>query len=83
MSHRISDLHGCPLVWLGLGCPVCTRDGDQSQSHVQLGQPENPFDHERRIVAQRFHVRGQRGNRDQDYIDEIYLAFRDAGKNLG
>jgi hypothetical protein len=30
-----------------------------------------------------FYVLGQRGNRYQDFIDEIYFAFRDARKNLG
>ena len=30
-----------------------------------------------------FYVLGQRGNRYQDFIDEIYFAFRDARKILG
>jgi hypothetical protein len=30
-----------------------------------------------------FYVLGQRGNRYQDFIDEVYFAFRDARKNQG
>ncbi len=35
------------------------------------------------VWANVFYVLGQRGNRYQDFIDEIYFAFRDARKNLG
>ena len=30
-----------------------------------------------------FYVLGQRGNRYQNFIDEVYFAFRDARKNQG
>jgi hypothetical protein len=30
-----------------------------------------------------FYVLGQRGNRYQDFIDEVYFAFRAARKNQG
>lgn len=30
-----------------------------------------------------FYVLGQRGNRYQDFIDEVYFIFREARRNLG